>query len=303
MNFTQKYIQQRDKLLQSTGVEYQSKKIVTAGPVHNVHYLEAGSGDPLLMIHGGGSNASEWINIIEPLSQHFHLYVIDRPGCGLSDNLQYRNIDFKENAALFIQSFMDAAGLKKTSLLGNSMGGYFSICFALKFPERVSKLILIGAPAGMNKWITYLLRALGTRGINYLLTKTVAKPSVHYSRFIHKQLLVANPENISDKYYMLNHYGELLPGGRKSFMSLLENVLTVKGWRKGLYIGDELYKLKMPVRFIWGDKDVFEHPESGKQKALAIKDMQFKIVENAGHCPWLDEPRQCIDLIISMMKD
>ena len=59
----------------------------------------------------------------------------------------------------------------------------------------------------------------------------------------------------------------------------------------------------MPVWCIWGDMDVFEHPESGKQKALDIKDMQFKIVENAGHCPWLDEPRQCIDLIISMMKD
>lgn len=303
MNLTEKYIQQRDKLLQSTGVECQGKKVVTAGPVHSVHYLEVGTGKPLVLIHGGGSNASEWINIIKPLSQHFHLFVIDRPGCGLSDYLDYRGVDFKENAAIFIQSFMDAVGLKKTSLLGNSMGGYFSICFALKFPERVSKLILIGAPAGMNMWIPYLLRALGTRGINHLLTKTVAKPSLNNSRFIHKQLLVANPENIPDEYYILNYYGEMLPGGRKGFMSLLENVLTIKGWRKEFFIGDHLYKLKMPVRFIWGDKDAFERPESGKQKATAIRDMQFKIVENAGHCPWLDEPRQCADLIISMIKE
>lgn len=163
MDIVEKYIRSRDKLLNESGVIFKSKRVVTNGPVERVHYLDIGKGKPLLMIHGGGSNSSEWINILKPLSEHFHLYVVDRPGCGLSDNLDYRGVDFRESAIAFIQSFMDTVELEKASFLGQSMGGYFSICFAMKYPERVEKLLLIGAPAGMNLWIPYLLRALGTK--------------------------------------------------------------------------------------------------------------------------------------------
>jgi pimeloyl-ACP methyl ester carboxylesterase len=89
MDTIEKYTRCRDKLLQNAGVIFQSKKVKTDGPVKHVHYLESGTGKPLIIIHGGGSNSNEWINILKPLSEQFHLYVVDRPGCGLSDNLDY----------------------------------------------------------------------------------------------------------------------------------------------------------------------------------------------------------------------
>jgi pimeloyl-ACP methyl ester carboxylesterase len=303
MDTIEKYRRCRDKLLKNAGVIFQSKKVETDGPVKHVHFLELGTGKPLIIIHGGGSNSNEWINILKPLSEQFHLYVVDRPGCGLSDNLDYSHIDIKKSAVSFVRSFMESTGLDKALFVCQSMGGYFGICFAIEYPERVEKLLLIGAPAGMNLWIPYLLRALGTRGLNKILAKTVAKPSLRSSEFIHKHLLVAQPEKLSVDYLTLSHYGEMLPGGLKGFMSLLENVLTLRGWRKDLYIADQLNKLQIPVRFIWGDKDAFENPDSGKQKAMAIRDVQFEVVENAGHCPWLDEPQKCSELIINMLKN
>jgi len=59
----------------------------------------------------------------------------------------------------------------------------------------------------------------------------------------------------------------------------------------------------VPVRFSWGDKDAFEKPETGLSKASAIQGNKFEVVENAGHCPWLDQPEKCVALAIAMLED
>ena len=182
------------------------------------------------------------------------------------------------------------------------MGGYFSLCLAMAQPERVEKLILIGAPAGMNYWIPLMLRMMGMKGINRLLLKTVAKPSLMNVKDIHRQLLVANINNLSDTYIEHNYYHQLLPEMMISFSTLLEQALTLRGWSKKLYLGDKLHKLEIPVGFIWGDQDAFEKPDTGRQKAAAIANHTFQIVANAGHCPWLDQPEICSKMVIDQLQ-
>lgn len=295
------FIKQRDKLLADLQVEVKSRYVETLGPIKKVHYLELGTGKPLIVIHGGGSNACEWINILEPLAQKYHLYVVDRPGCGLSDPIDYSGINVSESSTSFIKSFLDALTLDKVSFLAQSMGGYFAISFALRFPQQVDKLILIGAPTGLNRRIPLPLRLLGNRRINNILLKTVAKPSIKNLKSIHKQILVANIDHLSNDYLHLMYLGQLLPGAQIGFTSLLENVLTLSGWRKDLNIGGQLHSLEVPVYFIWGSQDAFEKPESGRSKAAAIKHCEFQVVANAGHCPWLDQPEKCVELILSML--
>lgn len=302
MDAVQEYKNSRDKLFEKLGVQCFPKYAITKGTVKKIHYLEAGKGEPLILIHGGGSTSSEWLNIIEPLSRSFRLLVVDRPGCGLTDKINYRGVNIKESAVNFIGSFMDSLGIKKAFFMGQSMGGFFSICFALKHPERVNKLLLIGAPAGMNKLIPWILRIMGTRRINKLLIKTVASPSLKNVKNIHQQILVANINKLPGEYLEHVYFGQLIPGAQEGFLSLLENVLTIKGWRKDLYIGNKLDQLRVPVRFIWGDKDAFEKPATGIAKASVIKDLHFETVNDAGHCPWLDQPEKCSSLAVSLLK-
>jgi pimeloyl-ACP methyl ester carboxylesterase len=302
VNIKEEFQTARDHLLLKLQIEFRSKNITINGPVRKVHYLELGQGDPLILIHGGGSNACEWINILKPLSQKFHLYVVDRPGCGLTDSMDYHGINVSESAVHFIKSFMDALSLSQASFLAQSMGGYFSISFAIRFPQMVENLVLIGAPAGLNKRIPLPLRLLGNKIINKILIKTVAEPSIKNLKSIHKQILVANIDALSDEYLNLMYLGQLLPGAQKGFISLLENLLTLSGWRKDLYIGDQLHLLRVPVYFIWGSKDAFEKPESGRSKAAAIKECRFEVVENAGHCPWLDQPEKCVEIIENILQ-
>ncbi len=297
----EKYQQSQQMLFEEAGIQPKSKFIDTNGPVKTIHYLELGKGDPLIFLHGGGSHASEWIPILKHLSDYFHCFVVDRPGCGLSDHINYRGLDYRQSAVDFTGSLMDALGLEKTRIIANSMGGYFSICFALDFPERVEKLLLIGAPAGMNHFIPPQLRILGIKGLNTFLLNTVGKPSPKTVRDIHKQLIVADINNVSDLYIEHGYHAQLIPGTMKSFATLLESVLTMRGFRKELYLGDQLDQLQIPVHFIWGDQDVFEKPETGRQKAAVIFDHSFEVIENAGHLPWLDQPDQCASLAVKKL--
>ncbi len=302
MKVVEKYLKTRQQLFHAAGIQPEALTVKTNGPVKNVHFLKIGSGMPLILIHGGGSSTSEWINILKPLSEKFLLYVVDRPGSGLTDSFNYKYVDVGQHGVEFLRSFMDAVHLEKASFLAQSMGAWFAINFALKHPERTDKLICIGASAGMNYYIPVPLRLLGTPVFNRLLFGTVFKPSARNVRKLYEKLFVVDVSKIPEIYFEHISYHQLLKGWAGSFFSLLRNVLTFRGWKNKYYIGDKLGRLKVPMYFIWGEKDVFEHPETGLIKAKSISGFRFEVVENAGHCPWFDNREQCVNLIEDMLK-
>ena len=120
---------------------------------HRIHYNEAGSGHPVILLHGSGPGSTGWSNFrtnIATLAQDFHVYAVDMPGWGQSDT-QTPETGYDHVAALI--AFMDALDIDKAALVGNSMGGITSISTAILHPERVSHLISMGAPVpGQNTW-------------------------------------------------------------------------------------------------------------------------------------------------------
>ena len=109
-----------------------------------LHYQEAGSGHPLLLLHGSGAGATGWVNFsnnIGPLAEHFHVYAIDAPGWGDSYPTTYDTFDHVQAHI----EFMDALGIEKAALVGNSMGGITALGLAVEHPDRVSHLITMGS--------------------------------------------------------------------------------------------------------------------------------------------------------------
>ena len=149
-NIIKEYKSSLARLFALEGLSPFSNYVVTNGPVRRIHYIEAGKGEPLILIHGGGGNNSHWYNLVKSLQNRFHLFLVDRPGCGLTGPFCYQDVDMIWHPVDFIKSFLDAMGLEKISFLSNSMGGYFTVRFALEFPERINRIVLAGAPAGMG---------------------------------------------------------------------------------------------------------------------------------------------------------
>lgn len=119
-----------------------------------IRYYEAGPADahPVLLIHGSGPGATGWSNFsanIGPIAEKLRVLAIDLPGWGESAPTTWDTVD---HPATIIE-FMDALGIDKAALVGNSMGGHLSIVVAIEHPERVSHLITMGPPVGRGPFL------------------------------------------------------------------------------------------------------------------------------------------------------
>lgn len=109
-----------------------------------LHYNEAGEGHPVILLHGSGPGATGWSNFspnIATLAEDFRVLALDAPGWGGSDAA---TSDKYDHPAAVLE-FMDALGIEKAALIGNSMGGMTALTFAARYPERISHLITMGS--------------------------------------------------------------------------------------------------------------------------------------------------------------
>lgn len=300
MDLSAIYKKSRQKVFDAYQVQPETKEVYLGNHFGNIHYLEKGTGRPLLLIHGGGNCSSEWINIMRPLSQHFRLFAMDTPGHGLNNFFNYRRVDFRNHAAKFIREFTKALHLDRVDLVANSIGGFYGINFALKFPQKVENLILIGAPAGIHREVPLPLRLMGTRGINRLIMQTVAKPTLENTASFHQQVIMYDVKNIKDVYLEHITHHMMLKG--RTIRNLLESVVNLRGWKEKNNITDDLARLDVPVHFIWGENDAFFPPDRGSETVSKIPNYTFQTIREAGHCPWLDQPEKCISLILSAVN-
>ncbi len=126
-----------------------TSKFVKAGNI-NVHYNEAGEGEPLILIHGGGPGATGWSNFrynIDTLARKYRVIIVDLPGYGKSDIIVPREKMFGFYAGV-IKDMITALGIDKTHIVGNSLGGGTALKFALDYPDRLGRMILMGSGGG-----------------------------------------------------------------------------------------------------------------------------------------------------------
>lgn len=120
---------------------------------HHLHYHDAGSGPVVIMLHGGGPGAGGWSNFnrnIDAFAEAGHrVILLDCPGFNKSSALISADPRGLINARV-AHALMDGLGISKAHLIGNSMGGLSALTFALEFPDRLDRLILMGS-AGLGQ--------------------------------------------------------------------------------------------------------------------------------------------------------
>jgi len=132
----------------------ESLKLAVDG--HQAHYLKAGSGPPVVLIHGGASDCRDWPETMVALKNSFSLYAPDLLGYGLSD--KYKNGFYMSEFVEFTLGFIQALGLGSAALVGHSLGGRVCLEIALQYPEKVDRLVLVDT-VGFSKlawWGTFL---------------------------------------------------------------------------------------------------------------------------------------------------
>lgn len=299
----EKFRRAQDLLLAGNGNTVHARFEQIRKPSLRVQVLEGGQGEPVLLLHGGDGIAAQWEPLLSRLSSAFHLYAPDRPGCGLTDMFNYRDVPLRDHAVDFVLSTMNALGLESANLIGNSMGGYFALVFALAHPERVKRLITVGEPAGSSATIPPANRLLAMRGLNGLMYATVMRPgaSATYEGF--KRILVAHPDRLPAAYLDCCTAASEIPGATESWLTLLEDCHITSGRSTLTYsLRPELPSLSMPTLLIWGEKDSFGPPSLASEMAQLIPHASAEVVPDAGHLAWLDQPEAVAGLITNFLQ-
>jgi 2-hydroxy-6-oxonona-2,4-dienedioate hydrolase len=236
-------------------------------------YREAGRGWPLVLLHGGGGTGKAFQYQLEGLQGHFRVLAPDLPGFGHSEWVP--GAETVDALGPVLWEWLEALGIARVALGGNSMGGRVSLAAAIRAPERVSHLILLDA-------------------VGVLIPDLPPKNPLTIPPDRYLSSLVYDP----DHYRRTTPYRTLedaqdLNAGRRAFARYLEAAPIGPDRR------EDLPRLRMPVLLIWGRHDQIVPLAYGHALLRLLPAAELTVVETAGHLPHIETP----DLVNHLILD
>jgi pimeloyl-ACP methyl ester carboxylesterase len=251
--------------------------------------IVGGAGErPVLLLHGGVSQAGEWALIAGKLRRR--LVIPDWPGCGLSDAVGVHRVGLRSFGEQWLTAVVDALGVDDVDIVGSSTGGYLGFVFALAHPQRVRRLVQVGAPPGLSRTVPLMFRLFATPGLGTLLLRRQPKDAEANRTQVFSNL-VARPDRIPVDMLEQDLAAIALPGFVESavdFSRALVHPLT--GLRQQVMIDHELASLTVPTLCVWGTDDNFVKPATVRHVLDSAPSIQLHTVAGAGHLLTFEAP-------------
>jgi pimeloyl-ACP methyl ester carboxylesterase len=280
--------QKRLAFMADQGFVCESRQIV-APCGRSTYVMVSGEGKPIrLLIHGGLSEGSVWAVLASQLQGR--IVIADRPGCGLSDPVDYRKVEsFRDAAAEWMNEVVDGLGEDQVDVLGNSMGGYFAIAFAAAYPKRVRRLVLIGHPAGLDGKVPLFFRLWANPVSESIIRRLKFKDVDQFRKRVYPSL-VAHPERVPEELAEVEFAAGNLPDFPLTAHTMFRSLISFRGWKADQMLADALTALQTPTLFVWGASDLTAPPSKRQPIADRMRNAKLEVIEDAGHVPWIDEP-------------
>lgn len=276
-------------LFDAHGLNGKSHRVTDATGNQTYMILGGDEGSPArILIHGGLSESAHWAMLAGRLTGR--VVIPDRPGYGLSHAIDYRKVEhFGEAAADWLLSVIEGIGEDRIDLVGTSMGGFFAISFANRHPERVRRLVLLAAPAGIDRHIPWFLKMWANPVTGRLFMNSSLEGPEQLRERVYAGL-VAHPERVPADQLEVEFAAGQLPDFAIAAHSMLRASIGLRGFRRRYLVGEDLAALEIPTLIAWGEKDTSFYPPSlGREMATKMVDGEFVLIPDAGHMPWIDE--------------
>ena len=248
----------------------QEKTVTVFGA--KINYIEAG--DPakpkVILLHGLGGNVANWAFTVPALAANYHVIAVDQIGFGKSDRvmLKYRVGTYVD----FLDKFMSELKIEKASLVGNSLGGWVAALTAMKYPNRVDKIVLADAaglkPAAVDLAQIYSLN-YSTRDEVRQLVKLVFYNQTFFGSDVFIEQSMALRVAANDGY---------------TINSLIESIKRDEDFLNG-----RLGEIRKPTLIIWGKQDGLLKVADGEQFKREIAGSELIVFDQCGHVPMVEK--------------
>ncbi len=238
------------------------------------------SGQPIILLHGYPDSSFSYSRVLPLLGSNFRIYVPDQRGHGESER-PAGGYEIPSLAA-DVLAFMDAKGIKQAVIVGHSMGSFVAQHVAVKAPERVTRLVLVGSATTLRNDVTIELH-------KEIRAVRDPVPEKFIREFQESTVFQSVPKEFMDQIIK-----ESLKLPARVLQAVINGFLEPEAKA-------ELNKIRSPTLIIWGDKDsIFPRSE---QDALiaAIPNATLKVYVETGHCPNWERPEQIVKDIEEFM--
>ena len=241
----------------------------------------------MVFVHGLVGDFTHFEHVVKPLAGRFRLAGVDLPGCGLSYKPRTRNTI--AGYADTLLEWLDERGMRRVTLVGHSAGGQVVAQVALRAPERVERLVLIGA-AGMRRyppftpWLAqkllqpWILARTLDRLAMPMLDRVFVARNAYTRKFVKDQLDRPIHPTIDEM--------------AKVFHDLASDLVAPT-------ILENAHRFTMPVLVVWGEKDRLIPQESAGEVAAKLPRVIMKVIPGCGHLPMIE----CPDEVVRTLDD
>jgi pimeloyl-ACP methyl ester carboxylesterase len=271
------------------------------GRRHRTRVIEAGDGDALLLIHGIGGHAEAWSRNVVRLGSQYRTMAIDLLWHGYSDKPDYPWGEDIPAYAEQILDLLDAEGIERAHVEGESLGGWVGLWLALHHPDRLGSLVL-NTTAGI-RWRPGAVDDHPHQGRDALAQRSLQAITEPTRETIRKRLewLMLSPDRVTDELVDVRYRLYSDPAVQASLRSVFENAFAGVGPPRKQIEEDELASVAAPTLVLWTDHNPGTGPEVGRRIAAAIPGAQFALVEDAAHRPQWEHPEDHDRLVLDFL--
>ena len=268
-----------------------------------LHYHEAGRaagpGDvPVVLLHGGGPGASAWSNFgrnLPVFAEHRRVFMPDQPGFGKSAAPPVEG-NYFTFAARALASLLDMLQIEKVHLVGNSLGGGTAVRFALNYPERAGRLVLMG-PGGLS---LNVFSPDPTEGVSRLAAFAAPPGPSKEKMAAFLRTLVFNQKLITDELVEERYAAASTPEALAAMASLGMSFYDPATAEDGM-LWREVHRLRNEVLLIWGREDRVNPLDGALVPLKQIRKAQLHVFSGCGHWAQLEKFDQFNRLVLEFL--
>jgi len=292
-NMAQRYRTAENRLWDYYNAKPTEHFLDLAQPRFRLRVLEIGEGEPVVFIHGGPNAGSTWAPIAQAM-QDYRCIILDRPGCGLSEAVDYSSIDdFPTFAIDVLTSVLDALAIEQVAIVASSFGSAWALWFAEAHPERVSRIVHEGCPPFLEGTKpSMFMRLMMIKPLGKMIAKqTVTETSqeMNFRQLGHKKLISSekfSPAHVDWGLSLMNDTDTM-----KNEIDVIQRASSWFGFRSELtHHSRFLKRVPQPMLFLWGENDPFGGVHVGLHACEDLPNATLKSFPDSGHLPWLDDP-------------
>jgi pimeloyl-ACP methyl ester carboxylesterase len=260
-----------------------------------VHYLHAGSGRPMLLIHGLVGSSGNWRYNIEALAQDASVYAIDLVNMGKSQRVEGLDATLKATANRIV-AIMDALGLAQADIVAHSHGGAVALMLAALYPARVQRLILF-APANPYSRSSDLMVRVYSSPWGVILARMLPWLPTPIQRLALGEIY-GGTARVADSCLREIVEGLRSPGSMRHVLSIIrcwfsEMALLRRALRRVAHI---------PTLLVWGDNDATVSLASGYRLKRKLRGSKLIVMPGGGHTVFEESPEEANRILLQWLS-